>query len=87
MWPIILALVLQTGDAAITCNMLYSGLYREVNPVLGNTCKDVVLRKSLIIGGSYLAFKNHSKWVSIGLISSGAVGITVNLYNVKRNKR
>ena len=75
-----LTLLFQMADSVITCNKLNSGTHYEWNPVLGDTCKSVVTRKSLIIGTSYLIFpKKYRNLLSISLTTSGAVGVFVTL--------
>lgn len=81
MWLILFAILAQGLDAYSTCHALNHG-FRELNPILGNTCKSVITRKSLIV--TPLLIWNN-KYVKIGLIGSGAFGFTWNLNQIKRN--
>jgi hypothetical protein len=75
-----LALLFQTGDAVYSCNKINTGLYREWNPVLGDTCKSIITRKSLLITTGYLVLpKKFRNTFSVGLMVSGGLGITLSI--------
>lgn len=80
MIPLLLAALLaQAADAATTCRALHTGQFREVNPVMGTTCTQVVARKAAIAGAGYVVFYRHARLWSVGLTAAGTVGVTVNL--------
>lgn len=72
----ILAIVMQSLDGISTCNGLNSGNFKELNPIMGRTCKDVVIRK-LVIATPLLVL--NKKNIKIGLISAGTIGFTWNI--------
>ena len=76
MIPLILALWLQSLDAYTSCKMINQG-HRELNPLLGNNCKSIIINKSIMITTGYILFDN--KKFSIALMASGAIGTTWNL--------
>ena len=74
-----LALSMQLADTVSTCNRLHQG-YRELNPLLGQTCTSVATRKALIIGGSYLLSpKKYRDLFSISFSVTGGIGFTINI--------
>ena len=72
----LLAVWLQALDAYTACYNLNRGGI-EYNPILGNTCKTVIIRKVMIAGIGYTLFDN--KKVSIALAVSGSVGISITI--------
>ena len=67
---------MQGLDAYSTCDKLNTGRYRELNPILGNTCKSVVTRKTLIVTPLLIWNK---KQVKIALAVGGGIGFTINI--------
>lgn len=83
MWLTIIALIAQLSDATLACNRLNTGNYYEANPILGDTCKSVLIRKSLIVA-PLLIWNN--KYAKISLITSGTLGVTLTLALDNGNK-
>lgn len=74
------ALLVQAADAATTCQHLRRGTGRELNPLLGQTCQQVVLRKTAVIAPGLILTRGKFRTAfSVGLIVSGGVGVSVNL--------
>jgi hypothetical protein len=79
-WLFLGALLAQSLDAQSSCANIKNG-FKEVNPIYGNTCKSIVIRKSLLFTPYILIFEGGkwSKVYSIGLIGGGAIGFTINI--------
>ena len=73
------ALLFQTLDAMSSCDVLARG-GKELNPILGNSCKSVITRK-LIIGTVplFISNKKFKKVYLSTLIVSGGIGFTFNI--------
>lgn len=71
-----LAIFIQSLDTYSTCQALSNNRF-ELNPILGSSCKDIIIRKSAIIIPGYLFL--NKKWFSIGLIAGGTIGFTINI--------
>lgn len=79
MWLLLFAILGQSLDMYSTCRHLNNGTGREVNFLLGDTCKSVVLRKSAIITPLLILNK---KSINITLGVAGTVAFT---WNITRN--
>ena len=75
---LLLALLAQTADAALTCRTLAQPGHREWNRVMGATCGQIVTRKALIGGVPLVLLRGRARtaW-TIGLTAAGGVGVGV----------
>lgn len=75
-WLLLIAILSQSLDAANTCHKLNSGNYKELNPIFGQSCGQVIAVKSSLF--TPFLFTNNKGW-KIGLIVGGGVGITLSI--------
>jgi hypothetical protein len=80
-WLLLSAVLLQGLDAGYTCHKLNQGGYHETNPLLGNTCKDIIIRKTLFF--TPLIIWNNKAY-KVGLIVGGGIGLSVSIALDKR---
>lgn len=73
-WFWILAIVAQSADAGYTCHRLANGA-RELNPVYGQSCAQVVAVKSAGMASIALFPKSRQKWLLSAAIVNGGVGV------------
>ncbi len=73
---VVLAIVMQSLDAYTSCQNINHG-FGELNPLNGKTCKSVVISKSVML--STLVIPKTRGMISVGLITAGSIGVTLNI--------
>lgn len=75
---LLLAILVQTADAALTCRALASG-GREVNPFLPQSCGGIVAIKAGLLAATPL-WEGRTRRLYLGsLAASGAAGVTLTI--------
>lgn len=78
MWLAIIAIVAQSADAAYTCHALKHGA-RELNPIIGQSCKRAIAVKSAALGAAFVVPDRERRWILIANIAAGSVGFGVSI--------
>lgn len=71
---LLLALLAQAADGAMTCHGLSQGR-REVNPFLPKSCAGVLAAKTAWMAPAVVPWKGRTTY-QVGMIASGAFGVT-----------
>lgn len=80
-WLQVLALVLNTADAANTCATLKDGSGRELNPLMPKNCAGVVAQKAALSVPMFLGPKPFRRAWTVGVMAGSGIGITISLKN------
>lgn len=76
-WLLVLAILAQSADATYSCKAPNGG--RELNPLLGQSCRSVVLRKSAAFTPILVLPPKYGVAWKAGLIGGGVGGLTVSI--------